>query len=126
VRPHSEDGKDYWLVKNSYGVNFGEKGFFKLERASPDSDSLFGTCGMLFESVFPTAGPGQSFLMTKCVKEGTSKSKSKKHGPITGSDQNRSEPVRACDWSMLFAFAFARNTETNFVIQDNTPCPVTL
>jgi hypothetical protein len=48
----------------------------------------------------------------------TSKSKSKKHGLITGSDQNRSEPVRACDWSMLFAFAFARNTSTHVVIHE--------
>jgi len=24
--------------------------------------------------------------------------------------------IRACDWSMLFAFAFARNTLTHFVI----------
>jgi hypothetical protein len=38
----------------------------------------------------------------------TSKSKRKTHGPITDSDQNRSERVRAYDRSMLFAFAFAR------------------
>jgi hypothetical protein len=48
----------------------------------------------------------------------TSKSKSKEHGPITGSDKNRFEPVRASrDWSMLSACIFARDTLTHFVIQ---------
>jgi hypothetical protein len=36
------------------GTDFGEKGYFKLERNEPSSDSLFGTCGLLFESVYPT------------------------------------------------------------------------
>ena len=42
--------------------------------------------------------------LAKCVKV------------FTGSDKNRSELVRACDMSMLYAFAFARNTLTHFVI----------
>jgi len=36
-----------------------------------------------------------------------SKSKSKKHGPIAGSNLGRNGLIRACDWSMLSAFAFA-------------------
>jgi hypothetical protein len=44
------------------------------------------------------------------------KSKSKKHGPITGSDLGLNGLIRACDWFMLFAFAYARNTLTHFVI----------
>jgi hypothetical protein len=60
-------------------------------------------------------GSSSSYDMTNLVKV-TSESKSKKHGPITGSDKNRSEPVRGCDWSMLSAFAFARYTLTHFVI----------
>ena len=43
----------YWLVRNTYGEDFGEKGYFKLERAEPHDHGLFGTCGLLFESVYP-------------------------------------------------------------------------
>jgi len=46
----------------------------------------------------------------------TEQSKSKKHGPITSSDQTIPTQIQACDWSMLFAFALLRNTLTHFVI----------
>ena len=63
-----------------------------------------------------SAHPTRSHRYDKVRQSVTSKSKSKKHGPITGSDKNRSEPARACDWPMLSAFAFARNTLTHLVI----------
>jgi len=72
----------------------------------------------------PEPRPGKAVQvvpMTKCVKVLGSKSKAK------SMDQSRARikpfqtvptRIRACDWSMLFAFAFARNTLTHFVISN--------
>jgi len=46
----------------------------------------------------------------------TVQKQSKKHGPITSSDQTVPTQIRACDWSMPFAFALPCNTLTHFVI----------
>ena len=58
--------------------------------------------------------------MTKCVKVLRSKSKAKSmdHSQARIKRfQTVPTRIRPCDWSMLFAFAFARNTLTHFVIQ---------
>ena len=48
----TKDGVKYWELKNSYGPEWGEQGFFKIERGRI-GDHGFGTCGLLFESVYP-------------------------------------------------------------------------
>lgn len=47
----SENGEDYWLLKNSWGTSWGEKGFFRIKR--DDNEEGPGICGIASTASYP-------------------------------------------------------------------------
>jgi C1A family cysteine protease len=48
----TDGGKDYWIVKNSWGGDWGERGFIRIGR---NMQSPYGQCGIAMQASYPIA-----------------------------------------------------------------------
>eukprot|EP00927_Polykrikos_kofoidii_P068325 TRINITY_DN63696_c0_g1_i1.p1 TRINITY_DN63696_c0_g1~~TRINITY_DN63696_c0_g1_i1.p1 ORF type:complete len:359 (-),score=40.23 TRINITY_DN63696_c0_g1_i1:62-1138(-) len=58
----TENGQDYWLVKNSWNASWGEQGYVRLARTN--SSASWGECGIAMRPMYPVISTGNNAVLT--------------------------------------------------------------
>lgn len=67
-----DDGIKYWIVKNSWGADWGEQGYIRMQR---DVQAKEGLCGIAMEASYPVktspnpSKKGNIFLQRQTLRQ---------------------------------------------------------